>query len=115
MLWQSYERSEPVQESETWHPDGRGIEGYFKNLRGLQRVGVALRTALYASQKMQGNPSLYHVGEALGHYLENGIMLADVHSNNIGLDTEDEAIITDPGHAVEFNPRWAEPPQVPML
>jgi hypothetical protein len=55
------------------------------------------------------------VGEALAHYLENGILLADVHSNNLGLDSEGEVLITDPGHAVEFHPRWADTPKIERL
>jgi hypothetical protein len=104
-LWKSYEREEPVVEHSI---------GSLQSLKGLRRVGVALRTCLYVSQEMSGNAALYRVGQALGHYLEEGILLADVHGNNIGLD-DGEAIITDPGHAVEFHPRWAQPPQVERL
>jgi len=81
----------------------------------VRRVGVALRTCLSAAQELTSNPILYRVGEALAHYLEEGLLLADVHANNIGLDDEGEAIITDPGHIVEFNPRWAKSPQVERL
>jgi hypothetical protein len=109
-MWKLYENSEPAQDMS---------EGQLTRLRGIERVGVALRTCLYISQAMQGNPSLVNVGAALGHYLENGILLADVHYNNLGLsmdpDASSEAIITDPGHAVEFNPRWAQPPQIVIL
>jgi hypothetical protein len=105
-VWRAYEHAEPAQDQSV---------AAVQRLTGLARVGVALRTCLYISQEMQGNPSLYNVGAALGHYLEHGILLADVHGNNIGLDDEGEAVITDPGHAVEFHPRWAEPAQIPVI
>lgn len=109
-MWKIYEHSDPAQDMS---------EGQVMRLRGIERVGVALRTCLYISQEMQGNPSLTNVGAALGHYLENGILLADVHYNNLGLSMDPDAgtaaIITDPGHAVEFHPRWAQPPQIVIL
>jgi hypothetical protein len=104
--WAAYERMEPVTEYR---------QGFSTYVKGLDRVGMALRTCLYTAQEMSGNPSLYRVGEALQHYLEEGILLADVHGKNIGLDAEDEAVISDPGHSVEFHPRWAEPPQIERL
>jgi hypothetical protein len=104
--WASYERMDPVTEMSV---------AQSSRMKGLDRVGMALRTCLYISQEMSGNPSLYNVGEALGHYLEEGILLADVHSNNIGLDEDETPIILDPGHSVEFHPRWAEPPAVENL
>jgi hypothetical protein len=104
--WAAYERMDPVTEMSP---------GRAASLRGLDRVGMALRTCLYTAQEMSGNPSLYRVGEALAHYLEEGILLADVHKDNIGLDAEGEAIISDPGHSVEFHPKWAEPPKIERL
>jgi hypothetical protein len=105
-LWASYEREDPVTE--------RAVSS-LQYVKGIQRVGMALRTCLYVAQEMSGNAVLYKVGTALGHYLEEGILLADVHINNIGLDENGDAIITDPGHAVEFHPRWAQPPQIERL
>ena len=59
---------------------------------------------------------VYPIGTALGHYIDEGILLADVHLNNIGRNIEnDQLIITDPGHAVEFHPRWTELPKVPII
>lgn len=104
--WAAYERMDPAQEMRS---------DRVSYIKGLNRVGMALRTCLYISQEMSGNASLYHVGEALGHYLEEGILLADVHFNNIGLDENNEPIISDPGHAVEFHPRWAKQPVVENL
>jgi hypothetical protein len=108
--WRAYESAEPEEKHGSYR---------FAYAKGMARVGIALRSCLYIAQEMQGNPSLYNVGAALQHYLESGIVLADVHSNNLGLafneDEGSEAIITDPGHAVEFHPQWAELAQVPML
>lgn len=104
--WSAYERAEPAQDLTVWQ---------LNSLKGMPKVGVALRTCLYIAQEMSGNPSLYHVGEALAHYLENGILLADVHANNLGLDADGEVLITDPGHAVEFHPRWADTPKIERL
>jgi hypothetical protein len=106
-LWKAYEREDPIQVQESVR--------YAQSLRGVRRIGMALRTCLYIAQELSSNALLYRVGTALQHYLEEGILLADVHGNNIGLDHENEAIITDPGHAVEFHPRWAQPPSVERL
>jgi hypothetical protein len=104
--WSAYERAEPAQDMSNWQ---------LQSLKGMPKVGVALRTCLYVAQEMSSNPSLYRVGEALAHYLENGILLADVHANNLGLDSEGEVLITDPGHAVEFHTRWADTPKIERL
>jgi hypothetical protein len=104
--WQLYEHSEPAPNLPL---------SVSARLKGMDRVGMVLRTCLYIAQEMTSNESLYKVGEALQHYLEEGILLADVHGNNIGLDADNIPIITDPGHAVEFHPRWAQPPQIMIL
>lgn len=83
--------------------------------KGLQRVGSALNNCYAITEHLENTPLIYLVGKALQHYMDNGILLADVHYNNIGRDDNDEFVITDPGHAVEFDPRWAEPPQVPVI
>ena len=117
-LWGVYESSERAEDVSVGLFDGHS-RGAVERLRGVKKVGVALQTCLHIADAMQGNPSLVNVGAALGHYLENGILLADVHHNNLGLSTDpdagSEAIITDPGHAVEFHPRWAQPPQIMIL
>ena len=53
----------------------------------------------------------YLVGEAFAYYLEEGLLLADVHFGNIGeAMPEDHAacelVITDPGHMVPLKDRW---------
>ena len=51
------------------------------------------------------------IGEALGYYLEEGMLLADVHLGNIGEAVPEgydcwDLVITDPGHMVRFDPKW---------
>lgn len=53
------------------------------------------------------NPMSQQVGAALAFYLDNDILLADVHPNNVGTVKRDDEydeqtlwVITDPGHAV---------------
>lgn len=86
----------------------------FKRLRtyrGAQRVGLALRGAELLTEHMQNSAASYLVGEALRFYFMRGILLADVHINNIGkAPVEDhrdrEWVITDPGHAVVLDDRY---------
>ncbi len=59
------------------------------------------------------------VGGALDFYLDQDLLLADLHLGNIGEaipeDYEDyEVVITDPGHMVPLSPRWLEV-DVPLL
>jgi hypothetical protein len=54
------------------------------------------------------NPVVSSVGMAMDFYLDEGIVLADVHLNNIGKVQEEDydglvTAITDPGHAVFLN------------
>jgi hypothetical protein len=51
----------------------------------------------------------FHPGEALLFYYYHGLLLADVHLNNIGRSFEDPNywVISDPGHAVALSNRWA--------
>lgn len=70
----------------------------------------------------QGMGSMYYgvnVGQAIETYLDAGLLLADVHCGNIGLQDEsiqiDERqsyapIITDPGHAVLLKRELENPP-----
>lgn len=51
------------------------------------------------------------IGEALGYYLEEGMLLADVHLGNIGEVVPEgyedwDLVITDPGHMVPLDPKW---------
>lgn len=52
------------------------------------------------------------VGKAMLHCLRKGVVLADVHKYNIGIDhpAAGSWVITDPGHAVVVNPAVVIPP-----
>ena len=71
---------------------------------------------------MENTNHASEVGAALGFYLNEGILLADVHRQNIGQVTRADSdygpqtytVITDPGHAVPLDRKWANV-QVPEL
>jgi hypothetical protein len=86
-----------------------------KHYRGIERVGVGLARCAYLAEMMANTDVIYPVGSALEYYLDNGLLMADVHLGNIGLDEERHLIITDPGHVIAVNPRWASWPQVEVV
>lgn len=74
-------------------------------MRGAEyKVAANLRGAEVSAEMMANEPEGYLVGGALDMLLSDGILLADVHTGNIGrVDREDHQgaiVITDPGHAV---------------
>lgn len=93
---------------------GRGIWSHstaaqpLARFQGWQRIAGALRGCEMLAEMMEhNNPMSQSVGAALGFYLDNDILLADVHSNNVGTVKRDDEygertlwVITDPGHAV---------------
>jgi hypothetical protein len=88
------------------------VYGAPKWVTGLRRVGTAIENCRWIASEMTGTPILNRVGEALLHYLDEGLLLADVHQGNIGVSDDNELIITDPGHVVEIHPRWAGPVEI---
>jgi hypothetical protein len=86
-----------------------------RHYRGVQRVGVALAMCAGIAQEMANTDVVYPVGAALSEYLEEGLLLADVHYNNIGRNDQKQAVITDPGHVVAIHPRWASWPEVQVV
>jgi hypothetical protein len=70
-------------------------------------------------ERMQDDPLLSDVGQTLAYYMEDGLLVGDLHGGNFGLPFDpadgDKLIITDPGAVIEFHPRWLPPPQVPIL
>lgn len=86
-----------------------------RHYRGIPRIGILLRQCWGLAMMMQNTDFIYPVGAALGHYMDEGILLADVHANNIGKNMDGHAIITDPGHAIEFHPRWTQLPKIPII
>lgn len=76
------------------------------------RLAAALHICDMAFQMMANTDYATAVGDALRFYLEQGILLADVHFQNIGkvrrdegYGLEEQVVITDPGHAVFVEPR----------
>lgn len=75
--------------------------------KGAERVAAAIRSCEIVAITMQNTYLCDLVGGALAFYLENDILLADVHGNNVGRVNREEWdegdgpwVITDPGHAV---------------
>jgi hypothetical protein len=91
---------------------------------GAHRAAAHLRECETLAEIMEHTFMSSRIGEALGFYLDNGMLLADVHANNVGVvtrppDTEyDEEhnvnVVTDPGHMVPLDPKWLDV-QVPQL
>lgn len=100
-IWREYEKA-------SYDADPR-------HYRGLPRIGVALTKCWGLAQLIGSTATVYPVGLALERYIDKGILLADVHLNNIGRDKENNLLITDPGHAVVFHPRWTHIPEVPVI
>lgn len=82
----------------------------FMRYRGAQRLAAVLRICHICFEMMENTAYGTAVGGALAFYLDRGILLADVHFNNVGTvtradpdypgDTNKLLVITDPGHAV---------------
>lgn len=80
------------------------LHGWASLFRGPQKLALALRAYHLHAELAQHTDGPDAIGQALGFYLERGIVLADVHGNNVGLRTDtDTWIITDPGHAVPIH------------
>lgn len=72
---------------------------------GSGKVVALMRAVQNGCQNMYMSNSFYP-GYALEYYLNNGILLADVHGDNVGRlpnTREEEWVISDPGHAVFLN------------
>lgn len=107
-VWRAYEQSQAMRVD--IERNYRKFEAYGAPswVKGLRRVGVALANCRAITQELSNTPIVNKLGDALGHYLEEGLLLADVHEGNIGV-YDNELIVTDPGHVVEVHPRWSEP------
>jgi len=89
-------------------------QGY-AHLRGTQRLAANLRACAIIAEMMENTDGSDTIGRTLGYYLNEGLLLADVHANNVGkVERHDDIwdgevrVITDPGHAVPLEPRWRE-------
>ena len=93
-----------------WGDLHRGNEWNYKTRYGSwhnnpYRSAWALQQCEWIAQNMSETPDVYLIGETLDDLLEVGILLADVHINNVGqvvrADYDDPVwVITDPGHAL---------------
>lgn len=73
----------------------------FRHWKGADRVAWCLAAAKATLEQMANEPVLDQVGSALAFYLDRGLLLADVHANNIGKVRRGDytyIVITDPGH-----------------
>lgn len=82
-------------------------------LKGPRRLAVLLRFFEAGAEMMEHNNALTtNIGNALAFYYEREILLADVHTGNVGRFSHDdygpEGVIgiTDPGHAVFLDNRY---------
>lgn len=69
---------------------------------------MALALARAAAERIAEGP-MDTVGTAILFYMDRGIVLADVHTNNVGFvvrGNQARAVITDPGHAVFVTDRY---------
>ena len=93
---------------EAEHPLSYGrSHGYFTRFKGAQRAALHLRAAKIIAEMMSSERAGYLIGEALDYYLDEGILLCDVHGQNMGQVKREEygnslspRVITDPGHAL---------------
>ena len=75
--------------------------------RGAMRLAMALRLCALIAEVMQNTDGSDLVGSALRDYLDEGILLADVHANNVGkVERTPVWVITDPRHAGGLEARW---------
>jgi hypothetical protein len=78
------------------------------------RLGWYLSVFYQNSGSLQNEQMGNYVGQALEECFKQGLLLADVHLNNIGMPTGElleeigmTPIITDPGHAIALDDRFA--------
>ncbi len=76
------------------------------------RVAARLRACEILAEIMENTYASSTFGGALGYYMNEGLLLADVHGNNVGMAAQgDEGqilpAITDPGQAVVLKREWA--------
>lgn len=86
---------------------------------GAHVAAYAIRAAKIMAEELVNADVGYMIGGALDYYLDHGMLLADVHSNNLGLvlledHTKPNWVITDPGHMVPLDTRWLDL-EVPVL
>jgi hypothetical protein len=100
-LWEKYRE----------HPGTFGMHRYLQDRlsRHLNKFAILVHIAERIAQEMTNENVAYQVGRTFGEYLEAGILMADVHTGNLGFvaerpDDNDFApsmpVVTDPGHVL---------------
>jgi len=81
-------------------------------LKGAQAAAYGIQAARIVAADMQNEDVGYLIGETLGYFLDEDLLLADVHANNVGQVRRKDYggpiwVITDPGHMVPLSlERW---------
>jgi hypothetical protein len=86
-----------------------------KDLKGRDAFPAALHYCYVSAGHLLNNPFGIYVGAVLAELLLQGILLADVHANNLGhirragadRKLEGQPVIIDPGHAVLLKKEWS--------
>lgn len=117
------ERDEWPDEVRRRHTPGVGFafKGAAEAQKGARSAAIEVARCEVAAEMMANIHFSQLIGEALDYYQQLGMLLADVHFNNIGeavLDTDSAAgwdiVVTDPGHMVPLKKKWTEV-RVPVL
>lgn len=90
--------------------EGVGRPLVLDRFKGAQKVALVLTYLERIAVEMENEYLADQIGGALKFYLDEGLLLADVHTGNIGLvegRVGSSPIITDPGHAVPLDRKWA--------
>lgn len=92
------------------------VSDLLQRYAGADRLALALELCRMQSEQMSQEPYGTEVGASLFEMLERGILLADVHTGNIGMAMVDGysqpiPVITDPGHAVLLKDVPQPPPK----
>lgn len=107
------EHLEPIAKA---HFGGPSVQRFVTGQNAARRYAAGLSICKHAAEHLENTWLGDAVGRAFTFYLEQGLLLADVHANNMGrVDRVYEdgkpwtpLVITDPGHAVVLDERrWA--------
>jgi len=95
-----------------WDEVSRGLIIY-PHHSAARIAAYAVRACHILAEEMTNEDVGYLIGGALSFYLDQGMLLADVHLNNVGrIKLEDHIrpvwAITDPGHMVPLDVQWLD-------
>lgn len=89
------------------HGFGRRMYGIIERQTGARKLAASWRACWIVAEQMDSSPESDLVGGAFMFYMENGFLLADVHTGNVGKANREDYkpgqgpwVITDPGHVV---------------